>query len=133
MVLAGLPYSFKAIITLLENATKDLSLDEVLAKLLPVQQREDLYVRDQYAPPTYIEEEGPDEQRITERAAALNAKVKPTERACWICGRPGHVKRDCPSQQRPRGVIRALTAREVIGAPSSVELMPPGCRPPVAI
>ena len=80
IVLAGLPHDFSVIQTLLENTDKELTLDEVLAKLLPVQQRAN-------------EQEGRVYDDPYAKQKALSARQ--SDHRCWNCNQPGHIRRNC--------------------------------------
>ena len=85
-VLAGLPEQYSTLVTVLETADKPPSLEDVLSKIMLV------------------------EQRITqtEEAAGVNAFFTPdgnnNERTCYHCGKKGHIKRECRKMQRDKAL-----------------------------
>ncbi len=78
-VLIGLPEEYGMVATLLENSEKELELEEVMARLLPVEQRN-------------LAKEQKVEALYTRRSQNKGKK----EIECWECGKTGHIKRDCP-------------------------------------
>ena len=81
-LLAGLPPAYDTVVTVLETSTdKDISLDEILPKLMPVEQR--MY---------YSETE---RSRTTESAFTANET-----RTCFYCGKKGHLQRNCSVRKR---------------------------------
>ncbi|PRW61031.1 hypothetical protein C2E21_0028 [Chlorella sorokiniana] len=100
-LLAGLPPAYETIVTVLESSTdEELKLDDLLPKLMPVEQRL-----------TKAEAEGPS----LRLEAAMAAKRNPSNqrrnetRICWTCGTTGHIAKNCEKAQQP-GPRRFLSA-----------------------
>lgn len=78
-ILAGLRKEFDTVVTVLEtNADKDITLDEMLPKLMSAEQR--------------MEEQ---EFKVKEEATALAAKHFKETRKCYKCGMKGHIAKNC--------------------------------------
>lgn len=79
-LLAGLPAAYETIVTVLETSTDaDLKLDDLLPKLMPMEQR--------------MMAESPSRPQ----EAALMAK---TGRQCWYCGKKGHLRDNCHKKKQ---------------------------------
>ena len=79
-VLAGLPPAYETVVTVLETGTdSDVKLDDILPKLMPVEQR--------------LSTTG----ASTRNEVAFLAKA---DRECWYCGKKGHVRRNCQKKKQ---------------------------------
>ena len=92
-VLAGLPAVYDTVVTVLETTTdKDMSLEDILPKLLQVEQRE-------------RQMERPDERALMAKpSSGFGGGGKPggggqqggaDNRTCFYCKKKGHIKADC--------------------------------------
>ena len=101
-VLAGLPSEYDTVVTVLETATeRDMRLDDILPKLLQVEQRQQKIER-------------PDEKALTAKPSYgySNRQGKPfgrdssmpvsgsAGRICFYCGKSGHIRSECQQKQR---------------------------------
>ena len=99
-VLAGLPKEYEMVVTVLESADEVLSLDEVLPKLMNVEQR------------TIATK--PMEVGMRAFIAKGNTRTN-DKKECWYCGKIGHVKANCfkkaeDERHNTRRTPAALTA-----------------------
>lgn len=96
-VLAGLPPAFDTVVTVLESSTDaDLKLEDLLPKLMPVEQR-------------MTQESSSHSSLLGETALAAKRKSgydgRPKryeghkQRLCFACGRPGHIAKNCPERR----------------------------------
>ncbi len=86
-MLAGLPAVYDTVVTVLEtSADRDVSLDDILPKLMPVEQR--------------VSQTGfsrPDETALAAKRFGNhgnNQRHKET-RTCYVCGEAGHIAKNC--------------------------------------
>lgn len=90
-LLAGLSPAYDTVVTVLESSTEaELKLDDLLPKLMPVEQR-----LTKAESPSWREEAA-----LTAKRNPGNLRRKET-RTCWTCGEPGHIAKDCDKKQRP--------------------------------
>jgi hypothetical protein len=79
-LLAGLPPVYDTVVTVLETGTDtDIRLDDLLPKLLPV------------------------EQRLSTTGASLPSEavlMAKADRECWYCGKKGHLRRNCQKKRQ---------------------------------
>lgn len=79
-LLAGLPPAYDTVVTVLETSTDtDVKLDDILPKLMSVEQRLSHY----------------EPSRISDAALTANET-----RECFYCGKKGHVRRNCHQKKR---------------------------------
>lgn len=90
-VLAGLPECYQMMATVLEMSDAELDIDNVLPKLLAVEQRQ-----------------APAREDVGVAFSAGGASHR-GQRGCWECGALDHKKKDCPNKNKKRvGVNLAL-------------------------
>ena len=100
-VLAGLPAEYDTVVAILETASEaDMSLDEILPKLLQVEQRtlrEHSGEKALAAKPTggFSGFTGAPGARPGGRGPRFNPRPNKETRACHYCGIKGHLKKDC--------------------------------------
>lgn len=80
-VLSGLPDEYTAMVDNLVTSAGALDVEEVLPKLLMIEQR----LKDKY-----------DQEKAKECEVALSARA--SSATCWKCGAKGHLRRDCPER-----------------------------------
>ena len=99
-VLAGLPDTYSMVVTVLETgADGELDLEDVVAKLMTVEQRL---------------AQGSGAAVVPSAAFLAQNRQGPL---CWHCNQAGHIKRDCPKrkqQQRKAETVAALSAMTTI-------------------
>lgn len=96
-VLTGLPQEYQMVVTVLENSEKTLELDDVMARLLPVEAKIVAQVKVESA---YYSGSGSRDNRNQGRE-------------CWVCGKKGHFKRNCPVYKERQGNEAACLVREI--------------------
>ena len=96
-MLAGLPREYETTIAILEASDKELDLDEILPKLLQVEQR---VSRDNESETTALLARDVTKKKPRQPAQARSSPRAPArsdykEKECYYCGKPGHIKADC--------------------------------------
>lgn len=98
-LVAGLPKEFDNVVAVLEYSDKPLKLDEILAKLLLAEQR---FTRS---------DKGEDHAYLGRVDTA--GRYKPSTRGaegsnkgCWYCGKPGHIKTECRKKKAGQAGLR---------------------------
>lgn len=97
VLMAGLPDVYTPLTTVLENTSEELVLDEVVAKLMTVEQRS-------------LEQH---EQKYEEALSAMGSRQQ-DRRACWKCGQIGHIAAKC--LQRKHDVVMAAQQQRFMSA-----------------
>ena len=95
-LLAGLPPPYDTVVTVLETSTDaDIKLDDILPKLMPVEQR-----MWQAEHPSTTEA-----ALASKHAGGIRGRFKQSKetRTCYNCGEMGHIAKDCPNR---RGKMR---------------------------
>ena len=76
-VLAGLPSEYDMIVTVLTATDENLALDDIIPKLLPV------------------------EQKLSQQRETITAySAKGDNRRCYRCGKVGHVRAQCKENKK---------------------------------
>jgi hypothetical protein len=88
-VLAGLPKQYDMVITVLESSDGELHLDEVLPKLMNVEQRNP------------VREAG--EKAFFAQGRTRNEGSNRNSRECWYCGKTGHIRANCQKKAQDEG------------------------------
>ena len=115
-VLAGLPAYYDTVVTVLETTTeRDMSLEDILPKLLQVEQRE-------------RQKERPDERALMAKPQGGGFGIIPgggkngfqggqgKERTCHYCGKPGHFKAVCRKKKHDEARRSGVDSqRQVLG------------------
>ena len=98
-VLAGLPKEYEMVITVLESSDEMPGLDEVLPKLMHVEQRMDL--------------EPGARAYFAKSKERYQGGAKHHSKECWYCGLKGHVQSSCRKKaydEKQAGGATSLTA-----------------------
>ena len=88
-VMAGLHNTYETVCTVLETTEAELTLDKVLPHLVQVEQRHDRPVRLEETALMAAPSGGPSGRPFTPKTNQIE------DRACYYCGKKGHLKRDC--------------------------------------
>lgn len=89
-VLAGLPKEFDAVVTMLEGAGDELTLDDVMARLLPVAERLKMAEGEGHSAYMAGVKKCWTCNEVGHTAAQCKKKVQ-----CYGCKEYGHIRRDC--------------------------------------
>ena len=88
-LLAGLPRAYETAVTVLETSTDaDISLDDILPKLMSVEQR---LAKTDSARPSETALAAQRKSGIDSRSL----RAQHSSRRCYVCGQKGHIARDC--------------------------------------
>jgi len=90
-VLSGLPQPYDVVVTVLTATDKDFTLEGILPTILPVQQKLNTEVLAYGARASYRQN------------SAGRKGMK-----CNCCDKPGHIKRECLTQEREHEEIRQV-------------------------
>jgi hypothetical protein len=107
-LLAGLPSEYETIVTILEASDGKLDLDEMLSKLLPVEQR----VKPEETNAYFSNGQGARDDRHFTRNEA---------RECYYCHKKGHLKKDCRKKLRDEAASSQRTIDLFTVRPPKVE------------
>ncbi|KAI3430967.1 hypothetical protein D9Q98_009372 [Chlorella vulgaris] len=108
-VLAGLPAAYSTVITVLSTTSEnDMTLTDILPKLLHVEQKEQMTQRRDEtaltARPSSGNGTGSSRNPGFSGSTGFNSTPRPNgsshQKTCYYCGRPGHIQRDCRTKQR---------------------------------
>lgn len=104
-VLAGLPSAFDMVVTVLETTDEDMTLDNILPKLLQAERQQENKQERFF---TSMTETALAAKRYnkTARNGNYSQQTENKNRTCYVCGEPGHIARDCTerrNQQRYGG------------------------------
>lgn len=98
-VLAGLPPAYDMVVTVLETAYEDMSLDAILPKLLQVERQQQQKMESTGTPGAALTA-----KRHHKAGRTHSNYLQREDRTCYICAERGHIARDCPDR---RNVPRA--------------------------
>ncbi|KAI3427280.1 hypothetical protein D9Q98_007212 [Chlorella vulgaris] len=108
-VLAGLPAAYSTVVTVLSTTSEnDMTLTDILPKLLHVEQKEQMTQRRDEtaltARPSSGNGTGSSRNPGFSGSTGFNSTPRPNgsshQKTCYYCGRPGHIQRDCRTKQR---------------------------------
>ena len=94
-ILNGLPASYETVATVLTTSDNQLSLEDLMSKLLVYESRSSAPSSDNKA---YVARPSPSSSKSHGKGGAKQ-KTKET-RKCHHCGKPGHLRKDCWQLQR---------------------------------
>lgn len=101
-VLAGLPKEYEMVVTVLETSSEELTLEDILPKLLQVEQRssgsEAVAYSAQRERVFNKPVQGPVPGRNKEQRRFGGSNFK--DRECFYCGKKGHIKANCNKKAR---------------------------------
>lgn len=123
-VLAGLPEAYDTVVTVLETTSdKDMNLEDILPKLLQVEQRHSIERPDERA--LYAKSGGgfggrpggrPGGRQDGSKPGSFGGQNGPSKGKCFYCGKKGHIKAHCYKRKndeaRRNGQGQQLSAQD---------------------
>lgn len=126
-LLAGLPSEYDATVAIMDGADRQLTLTELLPKLLAVEQRtrrndETAYFTRQWPgrKPTHA---AGGKQPFQDRGQAGNTGGQHSNKTCYYCGKKGHIKAECRKRARDEQLAKHKQSKGGAASAAAVALM----------